>query len=803
MASWSASPGDIELKYTSIIILLALIGSHSAYALQPHEVALIVNKASQVSMEIGNHYAALRAIPPENVFYVSLPKDPRQAVRQVDLPGFDADIFRPVSAQIKERGLRGRILAWVYSVDFPVRVLAPGLAPVSLQGATLTAGYLPSPTELQQGAFISPFFTGDAAKSEWAGSPRALLWSDAFNEVAGGYPSMMLGYTEARGNTPEEVLQCLERSARADGSQPSAGIRFVKQDDVRSTCRDWQFAPVADSLVKAGFDVRIVNVFPSTDTPLLGVMVGKDAVPAGSLRGLVPGSMGDDLTSGAANFDWRHQTKLTEWIRAGASVSAGTVSEPYALWMKFPTAAWFLYYTAGCSALECYFQSVRCPLQLLIVGDPLTRPFGRFVTMRLSSDGLNEKGDALCVSAQGDSISGNVWQIRSYVDGQSGSWSASFPLELPLAELSDGYHELRVAVSDRAEVPKIGFAELGFEVKTRGRSAILQREDKHTGPVHIRAPETLHISCSEQPEFFEVRHGLRVLSGRLRGGEATQWVFDPRQTGCGPVKLQVVAFFKDGMQVASSPLELMVTKAPASKPQLAEWTLVTNGTRIVLMPELSGISSDAVKLSWREQLGLIVGGVTNTSASLAEKATGTVFQLSAAPLGSFQRLDAVLELTARDPGGRRAGMVFGYQDASNYGFWGLEGDSSSWCLERIRRGKTETIYQVGRPVSSGVAMELALEVTDDGLLAGWIQGERLFAVPVKGWRLEGLSGWVDAESAMLRGGVYCSPPYSSGLRVEPSGALSLPVSGLPSTNLLLGVHTPDAGSVFALPSLTP
>ena len=81
MASWSASPGDIELKYTSIIILLALIGSHSAYALQPHEVALIVNKASQVSMEIGNHYAALRAIPPENVFYVSLPKDPRQAVR--------------------------------------------------------------------------------------------------------------------------------------------------------------------------------------------------------------------------------------------------------------------------------------------------------------------------------------------------------------------------------------------------------------------------------------------------------------------------------------------------------------------------------------------------------------------------------------------------------------------------------------------------------------------------------------------------------------------------------------------------
>ena len=75
------------------------------------------------------------------------------------------------------------------------------------------------------------------------------------------------------------------------------------------------------------------------------------------------------MSSGAS------QTPLSEFLRYGAAGASGTVTEPYAIAEKFPHPMLQVHYARGCTLAEAFYQSVCGPYQLLIVGDPLCRPW--------------------------------------------------------------------------------------------------------------------------------------------------------------------------------------------------------------------------------------------------------------------------------------------------------------------------------------------------------------------------------------------------------------------------------------------
>jgi len=129
---------------------------------------------------------------------------------------------------------------------------------------------------------------------------------------------------------------------------------------------------------------------------------------------LVPGAFAEHLTSFAATFDTPGQTKLTEWIDAGAAGSVGTVTEPYSLWTKFPMAVVFERYLAGNTLLEALSQSIASPYQSLIVGDPLCRPWGK----ELKDLGLETKwkGSTLVVRAT-DAPAGGGTDLHLHLNG--------------------------------------------------------------------------------------------------------------------------------------------------------------------------------------------------------------------------------------------------------------------------------------------------------------------------------------------------------------------------------------------------
>jgi hypothetical protein len=159
---------------------------------------------------------------------------------------------------------------------------------------------------------------------------------------------------------------------------------------------------------------------------LAGVMTGAAGVDMAPYRDrLVPGAFAEHLTSWAATFDNASQTKLTAWIDAGAAGSVGTVTEPYAIWTKFPRAAVFERYLGGQTLLESLVQSIASPFQSLIVGDPLCRPWGRALeglkvetewegaTLRIRVDGTDPRRTDHHLFLNGVRMDGNgpVWSF--------------------------------------------------------------------------------------------------------------------------------------------------------------------------------------------------------------------------------------------------------------------------------------------------------------------------------------------------------------------------------------------------------
>jgi hypothetical protein len=104
---------------------------------------------------------------------------------------------------------------------------------------------------------------------------------------------------------------------------------------------------------------------------------GLQGVPAINTNQYVSGALADHLTSFGRDLLGNSQMSILDWIRAGATASYRTVTEPTANPSKFPQAMVLVsqYFNEN-TALEAYNKSVLVPYQGVFVGEPLARPFG-------------------------------------------------------------------------------------------------------------------------------------------------------------------------------------------------------------------------------------------------------------------------------------------------------------------------------------------------------------------------------------------------------------------------------------------
>lgn len=432
----------------------------AALALGPHEVLVLANDSSVDSVHIAKAYLALRGIPSQNLVRVRLPLTVSHAGAGLTPDDFRRLIYEPAVQAARERGIARHVQAWAYSTDFPARVTTP--TNMSLTGMTFVRGKPPDMQQVGAGTYVSPLFGGPSHPRGAGFSPQTF---DAFSEWLGPempLPAMMLGVTGSNANTRAQVLASLEKAALSDHSFPTGTVYFVTSRDIRSEAREWQFPDVVKELRALRVSTSVAPAFPSQARDILGLMAGAASVDPGRYGSYLPGAMAEHFTSAAGVFQNASQTKLTAWIAVGATASAGTVTEPYALWAKFPHARFFVYYASGCTVCESFYQAIRCPLQIVAVGDPLAQPFapGGTVSIRGLKEPLSD--GSWQIRAEVSGATAQFGRVQHFVDGRS---AGSGPeLTLPRSAYAQGRHTLRSVVSQAGTVRSQLFAEEEFEV---------------------------------------------------------------------------------------------------------------------------------------------------------------------------------------------------------------------------------------------------------------------------------------------------------------------------------------------------
>lgn len=338
--------------------------------------------------------------------------------------------------------------------------------------------------------------------------------------------STFLGLTYGRGNSVEEVLECLRRAKKADGTAPKGTVYYEKNGDVRATTRQWGFEPAAERLRQLGVQATVEQgVLPQKRADVAGGMIGiADFDWSASGSTMLPGAIVEHLTSlGGIITENGGQTPCTDFIRAGAAGSSGTVTEPYALQEKFPSPFMHVHYAKGFCLAEAFAMSLAGPYQLLIIGDPLCRPWAKPPVVKF---GPWKPGQTkLSVTSTPSSK-----DVTLYVDGKLLGSNASGSFTLSAKQLAPGTHIATAIVGGPEPSRAPGRAQLAFAVPCPVTTVVAAKSVPfgHPIPVTTKGP----AGCK-----FTLRQYGRVIATLGTGSGSVP----SSELGIGQVRLDVTA----------------------------------------------------------------------------------------------------------------------------------------------------------------------------------------------------------------------------------------------------------------------
>jgi uncharacterized protein (TIGR03790 family) len=534
----------------------------------PENVLLVVNALRNDSLTLANHYAALRQIPPSNILYLQW----QGSTETISIDVFRSQIVEPIFAEIDRRRLHRQIDYIVYSSGFPYAVDFSADATGPLNQITGTRGSLTGLTYLSQRVRTRDFSFVASSPTHRSnnyfgtvthGFSSEYGWSDVGqpNAASGAhyYLSTMLGYTDGRGNTVEEVVNYLRRAALADGTRPRGTIYLMRtKDEVRSSTRHGVFPQVATMIEQEGVGAEVLDgVLPKGRHDVMGIMTGRAAIPLDDDKTpltIRPGAICEHLTSFGGDLrESAHQTPLTDFLRFGAAGASGTVMEPLALQVKFPHPIIHVHYVRGTSLAEAFYQSVASPYQLLIVGDPLCRPWAQIPQIAVDGVMSGQTVQAmLTLTPRSETLP--VKTFRLFVDGRHIQDCRPGELfEIDTTKMGDGYHELRIVGIQESPIESQGRLIIPIQVANHGRSI--------SASVQSRVVDASgHVQCvvsSPNSQSIFVFHNRRQL-GQVNGNQGTVMI-DARELGRGPIVLTAVALgTRRTDKVFSQPLPLSI-----------------------------------------------------------------------------------------------------------------------------------------------------------------------------------------------------------------------------------------------------
>jgi hypothetical protein len=550
----------------------------------PENVFLVVNPASGDSLAVANAYVALRGIPAANVLLLPWAGGDESTT----IARFRGEILLPILRAIEARRLAAQIDCIAYSAGFPSRIDFAAEVPAELRdrdrfpSASLTGlTMLYAAVQGGQPVWFDPASNDYFRPLGRDGVPTATQgfrgwygWGDdgSLLEAGGGryLLAAMLGVTAGRGNTVAEVAAYLKSAAAADGTRPKGTIYFMTSADVRTTTRSGGFPAAVRALQAAGVAAEILaGTLPVRKRDVAGLMAGTPSFAWNSSGStILPGAICENLTSfGGVFTPSAGQTPLSEFLRAGAAGSSGTVIEPFSLQEKFPHPSIQVHYARGASLAEAFYQSVHAPYQLLVVGDPLCQPWAVIPEVEVVTAADQQ------VLAPGAVVSGTLElepratvsdgttadRFELFVDGlRVAQGGPGDRLVLDTTAIPDGHHDLCVVAIAATSVETQGRRRVPIVVSNHGRSL-----DLSVMPRRVRPDGTVRVTVSGSNVEGAVVFATGRVLGRTTGPDASIDV-PAALLGLGPVTIR--ATVRGGPRpadgVTASPVDIEVTPAP-------------------------------------------------------------------------------------------------------------------------------------------------------------------------------------------------------------------------------------------------
>ncbi len=552
----------------------------------PEKTLLIIDPANPTSLYLGNYYKNARNIPDANVLYIHPNAPDFQAFRDQNIPA--------LLGSMDHADIDDHIDLVVVAPGNSFYINAPGL---------VTDGCSPVRRFSISGAYTMSFIADEilagvpiTTSNRYFRVNQARAFSSGVSYLGGspsGSPSArryllgaMLGYTGIRGNTIDELIDMIDRSVGVDGTFPPGTFYFMETNDgARSDPRDGFFPGAVSAIQSLGGDaMHLQGILPPDGThDCLGIMTGiaEMNIDDADLT-ILPGAICDHLTSFAATFDNGSQEKLSRWIANGASGSWGAVEEPCNYPQKFPHPRVHVQYFEGLSLGEALLRSAAfVPFQMLLYGDPLTRPFAHLPVVTITNLPKEPITDDVLVldytgsTTHPDAI---VSDYELFVDGEKvGEVPDGQPLILFASQLADGWHELRLLGRDSTLVESAGSFVASIVIDRSGHSASIGAKVT-SGDLATEFSFDCSADARGAVELRLVQNG-RVIAASP-DCDATFTVFGAT-LGAGQTRIQAEALMYNGNVVRSEPIDLDIafTGVAAAAP-------VTSGfTKRVLIDE--------------------------------------------------------------------------------------------------------------------------------------------------------------------------------------------------------------------------
>lgn len=335
-----------KLSGTNItLFLLSLLYSAATLPFEAHQLAIITNINDPYSIALTEHYQEQYQVPKENIAAVKLPVQPEISVLE-----FEAHFDAPLKSL--PRRIQAILMVW----NQPYRVKCQSIT------SAVTLG-------------VSHNFCAQGCQKTQQSAYFDHNTEKPFDDL-NLRPSMLLA-----AGTLEQGKALIDRG-RSARSKPTNSTELAKAllittDDQYRNVRSLHYRMIR-LLLGSQLPISVQhNREIAKQNNVLFMFTGESKVNYLDKIHFAPGAIGDHLTSyGGKLMETSTQMPSTDWIKAGATGSYGTVVEPCSFTEKFPDPYIAIKrYTEGESLIETYWKSVEMPGQGLFIGDPLASPF--------------------------------------------------------------------------------------------------------------------------------------------------------------------------------------------------------------------------------------------------------------------------------------------------------------------------------------------------------------------------------------------------------------------------------------------